>query len=270
MTTKKDTPFSESHGDHAHAVVRAALGSLPLGGSAAVELFNTIVTPPIERRRRAWMQSVGEALQQLQQTAGLVDIARLSGDEAFITLLLATARIAIQNHAQEKLDALRNAVLNAACGRAPVEELQDAFLGFIERFTPLHVRLLTIFSEGFVWANSNYPIPQDDALPPLLVPNVGSYAPFLDTDRHLLSITLRELVDLELVQPWMISEILQTGPDGSFQCALSQWESRSSSPLWVAHGVAMSVDRRPGNFIMRTSPLGSSLIGFTSRPPGTT
>ncbi len=270
MTDNEGTKFSESNGDHAHAVVRAALGSLPIGGSAAVELFNTIVTPPIERRRRAWMQSVGEALQHLQETAGSVDVARLSEDEAFVTLLLATTRIAIQNHAQEKLDALRNAVLNSACGRAPADEIRDAFLGFIERFTPLHIRLLAIFSEGFVWGNGNYPHPQEDVLPPLLVANIGSYSPFADTDRQLLAVTLRELVDLKLVHPWQIFEVLQSNPDGSFQCAVSQWQNRSSSPMLVKHGVALQVDRQPGCFVMRTSSFGSSLVSYVSRPPVTT
>jgi hypothetical protein len=269
MTAKEGTKFSESHGDHAHAVVRAALGALPLGGSAAVELFNTIVTPPIERRRRAWMQSVGEALKHLQETAGGIDVVRLSEDEAFITLLLATTRIAMQNHTQEKLDALRNAVLNSACGKTPVEEIRDAFLGFIERFTLLHIRLLVIFSDGFVWNNGEYPHPEEDVLPPFLVPNIGSYYPFADTDRQLLAVTLRELVDLKLVQPWRIFEVLQTNPDGSFECSVSQWENRSSSPMQVKHGAALQVDRQPGCFIMRTSTLGSSLVNFISRPPVT-
>jgi hypothetical protein len=51
-------------------------------------------------------------------------------------------QIAVRTHQQEKLDALRNAVLNVAAGTAPGDDLQLMFLGFVDAFTPLHLRML--------------------------------------------------------------------------------------------------------------------------------
>ena len=42
--------------DHLHTMVRAGLGMLPVVGNPAAELFNSIITPPIEKRRDEWRQ----------------------------------------------------------------------------------------------------------------------------------------------------------------------------------------------------------------------
>lgn len=48
--TELKVPTTDSR-DHAHAVNRAALASVPIVGAAASELFTSLVTPPIERRK---------------------------------------------------------------------------------------------------------------------------------------------------------------------------------------------------------------------------
>lgn len=270
MTPTSDGRISETPADHIHAAVRSALSAIPLGGGAAVELFNAIITPPIERRRREWMHSVGESLAQLQEKAGTVNVSRLLEDEAFVTLLLATTRIAIQTHAREKLDALRNAILNAASGRAHTDELTEAFLSLIDQLTVLHLRLLAVFHEGFVWPNNHPLAPNDNELPPFLVPSIGSYGPFLESDRALLSIVLHDLIRSGLIQHWSINEILDVEHDGTFQCSVAQWEARSAAPMRVKHGVAMAVDRRAGSFVTRTTPLGANLVQFISKPGANT
>lgn len=110
---------------------------------------------PTRLRERA----IGEAVERLQANVASVDMDRLSKDAAFITLLGRAGRLAIQNHAKEKLEALRNAVLNAACGHAPEEELQEAFMSLLEQFTVLHMRLIAVFREGLVWSNEDEPSP---------------------------------------------------------------------------------------------------------------
>jgi hypothetical protein len=41
--------------DKAYAIARAAVGSIPIVGSAAVELLFSILAPPFEKRRSEWM-----------------------------------------------------------------------------------------------------------------------------------------------------------------------------------------------------------------------
>lgn len=267
MNSIPSDPTRESSGDFAHAVARSALNAIPVAGGAAVEIFNAIITPPIERRRREWMASVGQAIDELSQKAGTIDVKRLSEDDEFVTLLASATQLAIRTHRQEKLDALRNAVLNFASGNRPGEDLQATFLALVERFTPLHLRLLRIFSEGFVWSNDGYPVPDDLDLPPMLLPSIGSYREFLDIDRTLLSIILRDLISSELIHHWIIDTVTRPQDDGPFNCTVKQWKGRSTSEMYVKHGVAILVDRKPGSFVTRTSHLASRFIHFISQHP---
>lgn len=258
-------PTRESAGDVAHAIVRSALNAIPVGGGAAVELFNALVTPPIERRRRAWIASVGEALTDLQRNVGTVDVKCLAEDEEFVTLLVSATQLAIRTHREEKLDGLRNAVLNFARGDRPSEDLQAAFLALVDRFTPLHLRLLRIFSEGFVWSNEGYPVPKDLDLPPMLIPSIGSYGDLLELDRTLLSLVLRDLVSTELIQHWIIDAVTSTRDEGPFKCTVKQWGGRSASEMHVKHGPAILVHRKPGSYVTRTTHLAGQFVHFISQ-----
>lgn len=53
--------------------------------------------------------------------------------------------IALRTSQKEKLEALKNAILNIANGQNVDESLQIMFLSFIERFTVWHIRLLELF-----------------------------------------------------------------------------------------------------------------------------
>ncbi|WP_321473917.1 hypothetical protein [uncultured Paludibaculum sp.] len=53
----------------------------------------------------------------------------------------------MRTHRREKIDALRNAILNVAIGRAPGEAQQEVFLGYVDSFTAWHITILR-FMEG--------------------------------------------------------------------------------------------------------------------------
>jgi len=65
-------PVIESAGDKVHRAVRAGLGLIPVGSGTAVEIFNSLVTPPLERRKNKWMIDVTEALQALDESCQCV------------------------------------------------------------------------------------------------------------------------------------------------------------------------------------------------------
>jgi hypothetical protein len=56
------------------------------------------------------------------------------------------------NHQQEKLEALRNAVLNAATPNAPDDDLQLMFLDAVDTLTTWHLRMLTYLDNPRKWA----------------------------------------------------------------------------------------------------------------------
>lgn len=142
MTNPLDTP-NRSTGDVVHAAVRAGLSAIPVLGGTAAELFQLVIQPPLERRRVEWMAAVGEKLRELEeQGANLEELAK---NEEFISAVMQASSIALRTHQQEKLDALRNAVLNTAVGEAPDESLQHMFFHWVDSFSALHLRVLNVF-----------------------------------------------------------------------------------------------------------------------------
>jgi hypothetical protein len=109
--------------DAAHALLKGALSGIPVAGGILAEFFSLVLTP------------------------------QLGDNPAFITTVMHATQVALRTHQQEKLDALRNAVMNAATGNTPEEDLQSLFLTFIEEFTPTHLRILNLIRDRTSSAN---------------------------------------------------------------------------------------------------------------------
>lgn len=121
---------SNSKGDVLHAITKAGLSAIPIVGGPAVELFQYVVQPPLEKRRFEWMTSIGEKLNELEENK--FDLEKLKNDENFISVMMNASQMALRTHQEEKLDALRNAILNVAKGEAPDESVQHLFLNFVD------------------------------------------------------------------------------------------------------------------------------------------
>jgi hypothetical protein len=139
---KIDVPES-GKGDVALGLAKAVLSSVPIVGGAAAELFAMVVTPPLEKRRAKWMQDVGEKLNELKEKG--IDIGELSKNEAFISTVLQASQAALRTHHEEKLEALKNAVINVAVGNAPNEDIQTMFINLVDSLTPWHIKILRFF-----------------------------------------------------------------------------------------------------------------------------
>ena len=101
------------------------------------------------------MNSIAEGLVQLQEKVEGFRIEDLSGDPAFVTMTLQATQYALRNHQEEKLEALRNAVLNSALPGAPEDDMQIIFLGLVDTLTPWHLRVLKLFDDPLKWAEQN-------------------------------------------------------------------------------------------------------------------
>src|SRR5262245_56235269 len=139
MANKHPVP-KRSVGDAAHAIAKAGLSAVPVVGGPAVELFQYLIQPPLEKRRDEWMASIGEAISELESKG--LDIESLRDNEQFVSVVMQASQIAVRTHQQEKLEMLRNAVLNVATGQSTDESLQTMFLNFVDVFTEWHVRVL--------------------------------------------------------------------------------------------------------------------------------
>lgn len=132
-------------GDAAHAIARAGLSAIPFVGGAAVELFQGVIQPPLEKRRQQWMADVGEKLLELESNG--LKLEDLQDNEQFISAVMLASQAALRTHQAVKLDALKNAVINVARGQAPDETLQYLLLNFIDSFTEQHLRILKVFQK---------------------------------------------------------------------------------------------------------------------------
>jgi len=139
--------MKRSVGDHAHSLAKTLLSLVPVVGGAASELFQLIIQPPLQRRQIAWLASLAESIGELQDAVESLTDMTLSENEGFVSTLLHASRLAVCTHQSEKLEALRNAVLNAALPSPPSDDLKSIFLGMVDRMTPTHLCALRFLQD---------------------------------------------------------------------------------------------------------------------------
>ena len=153
MTKTHDAPTATA-GDRWHTTAKVLVNLIPVLGAPAAELFNTLIVPPLEKRRVVWMNDVAKHLRALEERENL-QIEDLQDNETFITTMMQASQAAVRNHQCEKLTALRNAVLNAALPQAPEDSLQQHFINQVDTFTVWHIRLLDLFKDPPAWFERN-------------------------------------------------------------------------------------------------------------------
>lgn len=153
MTKTHDAPTATT-GDRLHTTAKALVSLIPVLGAPAAELFNTLIVPPLEKRRVDWMNDIAKHLRALEERGNL-KIEDLQDNQIFITTMMQASQAAVRNHQCEKLTALRNAVLNAALPHAPEDSLQQHFINQMDTFTVWHIRLLDLFKDPPAWFERN-------------------------------------------------------------------------------------------------------------------
>lgn len=143
MTNDRLTVPQKTPTDTAHAIAKAGLSVIPIIGGPAVELFQYVIQPPLEKRRERWMADIGEKLHELE--ANGLKLESLQANEQFISAVMYASQIVLRTHQEAKLEALRNAILNVANGQAPDETFQNMFFNFIDSLTEEHLRILKVF-----------------------------------------------------------------------------------------------------------------------------
>lgn len=155
-----DNPPERSAGDTVHAVVKSIASAVPTAGGPLSVLLETLFSPPIERRKEKWFKQLAEVVSQLEQRVADLTAEKLSQNELFVTVALQATQIALRNHQDEKLSALRGAVLHAGLPHGPDEQLQLMFLQFVDELTPSHLAMLALLNGPVLWMeqhNITYP-----------------------------------------------------------------------------------------------------------------
>ena len=152
---RSENKLKRTGGDIAHAIAKAGISGIPVIAGPAAEIFSLIIVPPLSKRRDKWIEGIAEDLKRLEEKVDGFKIEELSKNDAFITAVTHATQVAIRNHHHEKLEALRNAVLNAALPNASEEDLQLMFLEFVDSLTPWHLRVLKFLDNPKEWGRKH-------------------------------------------------------------------------------------------------------------------
>jgi hypothetical protein len=150
------TPPGKSTGrEIVERVTEAALGSVPLVGNALAVSFVTAIGWRLEERREKWFTELAAGVEELRQRVDGLDLEALPGDDRFTDAVVSATRTVEHTHQAEKIEALRNAVLNSAVPGAPDADTQAVILNLVDRFTASHLRLLTLWDDPPSWFASH-------------------------------------------------------------------------------------------------------------------
>ena len=216
-------------GDTAHALVKGGIGAIPGIGSPLAEAFALAIGAPLEKRRQEWMESVAEMLDALSQEVDGVSVEELANDEDFVSTVLAITAVAIRTHQREKLDALRNAIAQAALGKIPDYDERSLLLNILDRMTAMHLAVLRVFAD------------------PRQVAGAEQLQNFTMASLH--QVVMKAIPPLGARKD--IAELI--------------WRSLSDDGLMSAANYNVSMSGH-GLLQKRTTELGDRLIAFVSRP----
>jgi hypothetical protein len=137
--------YSSPKSEAAVAVVKGVLGAIPYAGGLLAEVYNLYLNP-LETRKQRWIEQVAEVIDKIQRELGTLP-ADLQQNEQFVSFLYQATMIALKNHQQEKLSALRAAIVSIVRPEAPSEDLSFQLLHFIDDLSVTHIRVLHCLSK---------------------------------------------------------------------------------------------------------------------------
>ncbi len=145
MTGKEIAPFpKKDKRDTGYRVARAISSAVPFVGGALQEILDVAIGLPSEKRSIEWFKTIAEALQELCDQVEGLSPESLGQNKAFQSVVAKATEVAMRYHQFEKLEALRNIVINTASGFSVDEILQNTFLDLVDRYSALHIRILKL------------------------------------------------------------------------------------------------------------------------------
>lgn len=126
--------------DNAHALIKGAIGAVPIAGDILGVLFDMAIKPSFEKRMGKWSEEVSNVLNDLMENKG-IKMEDLAGNEEFISIIAQTAKAIQTTHQDAKRTMLANAVKNSALGTIEYDK-QHMFVQVIEQLSPTHITMM--------------------------------------------------------------------------------------------------------------------------------
>jgi hypothetical protein len=140
---------------HIEAVRFIKTETLPLIEESLKDfVVNNLILAPATERRDQWINEyLSKAVQTIAEKATPSVIENLSTNEPFLTVVLQATSIALRNHQKEKLEALRNAVVNSVLPSSADDDIKLMFLDLVDELKVSHLRLLRMLYEPDKYSN---------------------------------------------------------------------------------------------------------------------
>jgi hypothetical protein len=148
-----EPPTASNTREVAERTAEALLNLVPIAGGTLAVLFSALAGRKLQKRRDAWLRELAEVVQWLSEHG--LDPETLADNDLFVDAVVSTSRMIEHTHQEEKIQALRNAVLNSVAPDAPDADTQAIFLDLLDRFTPSHLRILTYLDDPPGWFRSH-------------------------------------------------------------------------------------------------------------------
>ena len=141
--------------DYIHDLLKFGLSCASGPGG---ELFSTAFPSPIVEKQKKWMSELIGKINKV-----IDDIDCLKNNMVFMSAIITALQTVAKTNKQEKLDALKNALVNIAKGDFPEEDLNTVFFSAIDSFSSWHLLALKIEDNPKEWFELNeIPFPISD------------------------------------------------------------------------------------------------------------
>ncbi|MQA78089.1 MAG: hypothetical protein GEV10_06365 [Streptosporangiales bacterium] len=151
MNAISDPPERSTDKAVAATIIEAGLSAVPVVGGPVAVIWAAVVGAAYEKRREQWQKDITEAVQDLLDQVDELTAESLAQNTEFLDALAHATASATATGQQDKLDALRNAVLNSALPSDLDSDTRAMFLRYVRDFTPSHLRLLRLLANPLDW-----------------------------------------------------------------------------------------------------------------------
>ncbi|MDR1165394.1 MAG: hypothetical protein LBO66_05900 [Deltaproteobacteria bacterium] len=124
------------------ALLKGALGIIPIAGATCSELLGYFLQRPLQRRQEQWFEFIGQSLEDVIERLGTLE--EIISNDNFIDMAIKATKIALTTTKQEKINALKNAVLNSTINNNFDEIKQQVFIALLDQFNEYHIEFLKL------------------------------------------------------------------------------------------------------------------------------
>lgn len=179
LREKLKATFDSNNSDKNYNVVKGIVSSVPTVGSLLAGFFDNYIVSPATQRSYKFLETLVQELEQLKSKIESVDFE----SPVFLTTFLHASQIAVRSHKEQKLEALRNVVLNSSIPSSLEDDILAMFLNWIDDFTALHISTLKHLHYLDTYAPNE----------------LHKYFPMLEQNRAVYNHVLTDLADRGLI-----------------------------------------------------------------------